>query len=131
MSASVYLALSSADEPIADVLQVYLEHAGITCVRRRDVQVLMDYAEDLRMTMKDCTAIIVLDSFAFRDVPDNWELHFAQVLGKPLVVVSLDTPLNEGQSTDYVKLVSFTTPQERDWHRLLNIIQQLVYVSAR
>jgi hypothetical protein len=130
MSASIYLAASSADDTVADVLQVYLEHAGIACVRRADVQVLMDYAEDLRMTMKDCTAIIVLDSFSFRDVPDNWELHFAQVLQKPLVVVSLDTPLNEGHSTDIVKLINFTTPQERDWHRLLNIIQQLVYVSA-
>ena len=130
MSASIYLAASSADDTVADVLQVYLEHAGIACVRRADVQVLMDYAEDLRMTMKDCTAIIVLDSFSFRDVPDNWELHFAQVLQKPLIVVSLDTPLNEGHSTDIVKLVSFTTPQERDWHRLLNIILNLVYVFA-
>jgi hypothetical protein len=130
MSASIYLAASSVDDTVADVLQVYLEHAGIACVRRADVQVLMDYAEDLRMTMKDCTAIVVLDSFSFRDVPDNWELHFAQILGKPLVVVSLDTPLNEGQSTNSVKIVSFTTPQERDWHRLLNVILNLVYVSA-
>ena len=129
MSASIYLAASSTDDTVADVLQVYLEHAGIACVRRADVQVLMNYAEDLRMTMKDCTALVVIDSFSFREVPDNWELYFAQALRKPLVVVSLDAPLNEGQSTEYVKLVNFTTPHERDWHRLLSIITGLVYVT--
>ena len=129
MSTLIYIAASLADDTVADVLQVYLEHAGIECVRRADVQVLMDYAEDLRMTMKDCTAIIVVDSFLFRQVPDNWELHFAQVLKKPLIVVSLDSQLDEGHSTDYVKLVNFTSPQERDWHRLLNVIMSLVYVA--
>jgi hypothetical protein len=127
MPSSIYIAASAVDNAVADVLQVYLEHAGLKCVRRHDVQVLMDYADDLRMTMKGCTAIVVIDSLSFRIVPNNWELHFAQILQKPLVVVSLDTPLDENRSSQLVQLVNFVTPQDRDWHRLLEVILGLVY----
>ena len=127
MPSSIYIAASAADDAVADVLQVYLEHAGLKCVRRDDVQVLMDVVDDLRMTMKNCNAIVVIDSFSFRQVPNNWELHFAQILQKPLVVVSLDAPLDEGKSTQRVQLVNFVTPQDRDWHRLLEVILGLVY----
>ena len=127
MPSSIYIAASAADDAVADVLQVYLEHAGLKCVRRDDVQVLMNAVDDLRMTMNNCTAIVVIDSLLFRQVPNNWELHFAQVLQKPLVVVSLDAPLDESKSSNLVQLVNFVTPQDRDWHRLLEVILGLVY----
>jgi hypothetical protein len=69
----------------------------------------------------------VIDSLLFREVPNNWELHFAQVLQKPLVVVSLDAPLDESRSSPLVQLVNFVTPQDRDWHRLLEVILGMVY----
>lgn len=124
---SIYIAASSADDAVADVLQVYLEHGGLTCVRRDDVHVLLNVVDDLRLTMKNCSAIVVIDSLSFRDVINNWELHFAQILQKPLVVVSLDSPLDETKSTEQVKLVNFTTPQARDWQRLVTIVLNLVY----
>jgi hypothetical protein len=127
MPSSIYIAVSAADDAVADVLQVYLEHAGLKCMRRDDVQVLMNAVDDLRMTMKNCTAIVVIDSLSFRQVPNNWELHFAQILQRPLVVVSLDTPLDESKSNQLVQLVNFVTPQDRDWHRLLEVILGLVY----
>ena len=114
MSASIYLAASTADDPVADVLQVYLEHAGIACVRRADVQVLMDYAEDLRMTMKDCTAIIVLDSFSFRV---RISLH-SQVQEK----FRLD--LNDQQAEEYfIQLIQQCTTAV--WPRIHDILHDV------
>ena len=126
MPPSIYIAVSPADSAIADVLQVYLEHAGIHCVRRDDVQVLLDFVRDLQMTMKNCTAIVVIDSLSFREETHNWELYYAQRLENPLVVVSLESPLDEANSTERVKLIDFTTPQARDWHRLLESIVTLL-----
>lgn len=121
---SVYIACDVQDKAIADVLQVYLEHRGLRCVRGYEADGWQDEATLLFNTMNACHILVVIDSKAFRGQAQNWELHYAQMLRKPLVVVSLHKAVDEKRSTSTFKLVDFS--QEHDWQALLASITSVL-----
>lgn len=123
--ATIYMAVAPEDQPIADILQAYLQSTGFRFIGCDDVQHIMNPVTDLYGTMNECDTIVLIDSQIFRAQAENYELKFAQQLSKPLVVISLHQALDENKSNHRVRLFDFTRPQHRDWMRVVDAIIQL------
>lgn len=115
----VYIAHAAAHKTLADVLQVYLEAFGLGCKRSAANQ---DFTAT-QAAMEACTLLIIMDSHAFRAQQSNYEFTYAQSRRKPLIVVSIDQAVDEGRSSQWVRLVDFS--QQRDWSHLLQCVQWL------
>lgn len=121
---SVYIAFAPRHKTLADVLQAYLQDLGLICVRRADGNAgWEDEAKTVLTTMDGCDALILLDCAAFRAQQPNWEFQHAQILRKPLVIVSLDRPIDEFRSNAWLKLVDFS--ERHNWQHLLRSVQAL------
>ncbi len=123
---TIYIAVDPADEGIADVLQAYLQAYDLPIVRSPQ----RSSNNTIYGLMCEAAVIVVVDSDAFRDCAYNWELHYAQDLHKPLVVVSLSQAVDETRSTAQVRLLDFTAPARRKWRTLIEIIVQLAKPSS-
>lgn len=128
--ARIYMAVDPQDQPIADVLQAYLESSKFRFINCEDVQLMMDMATDLYNTMNDCDLLVVIDSKAFRAQAKNLELRFAQQLSKPLIVISLHQPVDESKSNNRVHLFDFTHPHHRDWLRVIEAVNQMTRATT-
>ncbi|MEL6309269.1 MAG: hypothetical protein AAFV98_13300 [Chloroflexota bacterium] len=122
---TIYLAVSQADQALADVLLAHIKHRNLICKTSADMQESLANALDMHKAMNEADMLVLIDSHDFRQQQPNHELQFAQTLEKPLVVISLHQKVDESRSTWRVRLFDFTNPRHRTWRQVIETINNL------